>query len=102
MSGSVLVAKAGRSGWLLLLSGLQFQVRAAMPLLRDGPCPLYRAIGKRCSPPRESTGWAAVDLAATGSPRRFGTSPATQPERGTVLGTQAASSRRPGERSDAS
>ena len=102
MSGSVLVAKAGRSGWLLLLSGLQFQVRAVRPLLGDGPCPLYRAIGKRCPLQRESTGWAAVELAATGSPRRFGTSPAPQPDRGTVLCMQAASSQRPGERSYAS
>ncbi len=64
MSGAMLVAKAGRSGWLLLLSGLRFQVWAVRP-----------------------------------SPRRFGTSPALQPERGTVLCTQAASSRRPGQRS---
>ena len=40
MSGSVLVAKAGRWGWLLLLSGSQVQVGAARPLAAGGACRL--------------------------------------------------------------
>ena len=36
ISWSVLVAKAGRWGWLLLLSGSQVQVGAARPLAAAG------------------------------------------------------------------
>jgi hypothetical protein len=72
ISRSVLVAKAGRWGWLLLLSGSQMQVRGARPWPAGGPCRLGGAGGI----PR-----ASVDLALNAS--RPGL--ATQPERDPVL-----------------